>query len=681
MKEFLKFNICFEETELDWKFPLQMFDSIEQYYSAICDNWEKIISDEIPPAYQAILAYLFVIYHDQNRISQLYEKVKTLEVACYYIMFLTRAAQLEEVNKIIEQYSLDCKNRNKCFFIRVDFLLWQAYFFMYNNEFEKAETLIQQANSLIEEEKAEHQKEAIIQQRAFYFFIAGLAKERQRLPLEAIDDYVKGIGLLEDNKIEDEYMLATLYNSFANAQWFLGNSEARTAYEKAFEKFEKCKIERGMIICQANLSSMLVQAGKFDEALSRALKIIFYLEKSKDKRNLLVVYNTIYLCLRSLGKIGEAEIYLNRALKLMEETSLEYDEIYLDASEFYAIKGDIDSSKRFLQKYSDLFKGIEEEKSIRKTQLMIAEGYIELKKNNFYKAEKLFRAGIAIAKEINVIPLLIQGFFYLIELLIINLRLVEKTTKLKIVHELELICQETVALLRSYNSIFQLVNYNLLLSQIYVLTNKLDPARDLLERTYKICLENNYPTKRIKENIERIKALKENTKVLTLDNLLVDYDFSTSMIEISEKGIQEATLLIKPQTRPKLLFLQVVLPNGLPIYNYNFSKEENFTEDEVLLAGLVNAIENFSSEFSNRSNGFRALEHSEYYILLEERNKYSFALFAKQFSYDLKKKIQEFSEQGLKFIRLAEERGISVIESVKLKNNLDKLVESILLSN
>ncbi len=134
------------------------------------------------------------------------------------------------------------------------------------------------------------------------------------------------------------------------------------------------------LICQANIATLLIQEGKFDEALNYFYDFVIIMEKFQDQRNILVIFNHIYSCLKSLGRMNQAEEYLNKAFKRMKEYNLENDDIFLDASEFYAIVGNFDLAEKHLEKYSEILKVKEEEETLTRATWLIHKGFIELKK-------------------------------------------------------------------------------------------------------------------------------------------------------------------------------------------------------------------------------------------------------------------------------------------------------------
>ena len=154
-------------------------------------------------------------------------------------------------------------------------------------------------------------------------------------------------------------------------------------------------------------------------------------------------------------------------------------------------------------------------------------------------------------------------------------------------------------------------------------------------------------------------------------------EFESSMINYSSKGVYESTLLIETEKELNLLYLQIILPSGLPCYSYQFKKEK-ISDNEFLLAGLINAIQNFSTEVSSDKGGFRMLEHSEYLILLEPREKYTVALYTERFSYHLKELILRFADRVEElFVEEPNVECLEVGEINEFSKKIDKIIEEL----
>ena len=406
------------------------------------------------------------------------------------------------------------------------------------------------------------------------------------------------------------------------------------------------------------------------------------MNKFQDQRNILVIYNHIYSCLRSLEKMEEAEEYLIKSFESMKEFNIENDDIYLDATEFYAITGKFDLAENYLNKYYEIMKVKEEEETLNKSTWHISKGFIELKKMNVFASEQELIEGIKLARKNNFAPLILQGLIYLIELLIIKYRTTEDFELKKLfIEKLEINCQECVILLREYKSIFQMVNYNLLLATVYILSFKYELAQDVLNRTMKVCKEYNLQKQydRAERNLKIALDFKKASKQENIEQEILQMrtEFEFSMMNYSERGVKETTYISSSEEKPILLFLLVILPSGLPVYSYNF-KSERISDDELLIAGLINAIQNFSSEISMKKGEFRMLEHTDYLVLLEPRDNFTIAFFTDSFSYGIKEGILRFADETEKSIEILEKKDFVKSDEIRqITLKLDKSVNEL----
>lgn len=658
------------------------YSTLYEYYIFIIDNWESINSIKLPSIYQAILSYVLMIYFNFQKFGEFYGKYSTIEVAATYMRVLTRQSQKKKINEIISKFPIN-EMEEAPIFSQLDLLTWETYFYIYEHDFDKAKELILTAENLIS--KINEKDEDIIlhkHQSASLFYIKALLYDMEKEIQKSLVEIILGIRILEESKIFDSFILGSLYNSYGSSLMTLGSPIAKDKFKTGLSYFSQNKIERGMAVCQANIATLLMHEGKFDEALDYFYDFVIIMEKFQDQRNILVIFNHIYSCLQSLGRMDQAEEYLHKAFKRMEEHNLENDDIFLDASEFYAIEGNFKLAEKHLKKYSEILKVKEEEETLTRATWLIHKGFIELKKKNMYESEQHLLEGIQIAKNNLFAPLSLQGIIYLIELLINKYRTEEDNqSKQNIIDEIELYSQECVILLREYKSNFQMVNYELLLATTYLLSNKLELAWDVLTRTSQVCKQYNFQNQleKVEKNIIIVQELKSDQKKTKLgkDIIQMRSDIELSMVDYSAKGVKDITILTESDKRPLLIYLLVILPSGLPCYSYNF-KTDRISDNELLIAGLINAIQNFSSEISLKKGVFRMLEHSDYIVLLEPRDNFSIAMFTDSFSYELKEHVLDFANSVEKVIDILAEKDFVKAEEVEVITiKLDKLIREI----
>jgi len=663
-------------------FYFENYESLEEYYDSLVMNWKIVLSVKLPPVYQAIISYVLMIYFQFQKLEELHEKFPTLEVVSSYLMILIRQSQKEKIKGILNSFPITRIDKS-LLVSKIDFLIWQTYFFIYERDFQKAKEILQYIENILEEIKSNKKYNLVYrQEKALFFNVEGILHQIERDHHKSLVSSKKGIDILEKEGIEDSFILGTLYNSFGSALNILGDPEAKEGFSKGLEHFSRNNIERGIAVCQANIATLLIQEGRFDQAIKYFYNFIDIMSKFQDQRNILVIYNHIYSCLRSMEKMDEAEEYLIKAFDSMKKYNIENDDIYLDATEFYAINGNFDLAESYLKKYYEIMKVKEEEETLNKSTWHISKGLIELKKMNVFASEQELIEGIKLARKNNFAPLVLQGLIYLIELLIIKYRATDGVDlKNNLIEELELNCQECVILLREYKSIFQMVNYNLLLATVYILSFKYELAQDVLNRTMKVCIDYNLQKQldRAERSLRIAIELKERSKQEDIEQEIhqMRTEFEISMTDYSERGVKEATYIASTEEKPILLFLLVILPSGLPVYSYNF-KSERISDDELLIAGLINAIQNFSTEISMKKGEFRMLEHTDYLVLLEPRESFTIALFTDSFSYEIKEGILKFADETEKSIEILEKKDFVKSDEIRqITMKLDKSVNEL----
>ena len=685
MIELAKYSQYIEEK--DWNILEGVLDyrrckTLYDYYNEITNNWSLIISTNLPSVFYSIISYVLMIYFDLQKLEELYSKKPSVEVAATYIPVLTRQGKRADVLTLTNSFTQE-QLEHAFILSHIDFFIWKGYFHMHFHEFEDAKISLKLAEQIIQKTFQTEQSSApYVQSKATLLYVIALYSSNRRNHHQSLEESLQGINLLKQSNIYDSYLLGSLYNLAGNILNIFGKTSPKENYEIALDYFSKNKIERGVAVCTGNIASLMVQEGKFELSLKYCFEFIDIMKKFKDRRNVLVAYNLVFSCYKSLGKMKEAEEYLNHALNHMVEYDLENDDIYLSASELYALLGDFHTAEEYLKSYYDLLKVKEEEESFRKATWLIHKGFIELKKKNIYESENNLTEGIRISRETNHVPVLLQGLIYLIELLITKYKTEEDSLrKQEIFEEIELNSQECVILFREYKSVFQMVNYQLLLVTVYILMYKIELASSILERTINICKEFELE-QQLNAAKSKLEIVQELSSISKKDNLKAETDkFATNleyaMIDYSSKGVKEETHISEIDDEQKLLYLLVILPSGLPCYSFIF-KETEIHEDELLVAGLIDAIQKFSSTISQKKGVFRMLEHSDCIILLESREEYTVALFTENFSYDLKNKLIEFASEVVKSIEILEKQDfIKKSKLDKIKAELNEAVNKI----
>lgn len=576
-----------------------------------------------------------MIYSEYDKLQALYDKYQSVEVAGNLIRIATNQRNTTQIEELLSKHA---KNEEPTQSM-VDLICWAIVYYSQLQKTEekqkKHEKLIQLMEKLKEEvEEKEYQY--------FYHFklvIEGYMELFVRNLEKAIAIAWEAIEYFESKEVYEPFMLGTLYNTLGIAYLYSGTKKAKPMFLIAREHFSNEKIARGVAIANGNLADIYIAEGRYNEAMTLLYEFDETMRKLQEIRNLILNYSDIYYCLKSMGRMEEAEQALRTALELMKEYDEPNEDVYIDAVEFYALKGETDKAEEFLEKYQDFYKIKEVEESLRKATWLVYKGFIELKKMNIQLAEKHLREGIILGRNKNTVPIILQGLMYLIELLITKLKIETVETKRKrIIEEIELLGQECIGILKNYRNIYQMINYSILLSTAYVLSNDFDTALDTLSRAEKICkqYELDHQLKKVHEMLRKIDLFrKEGTTQYELTRLLHQY---------STQAVQGLTYLSEPLDKDRPIAILVILPSGLPCFSYKF-EDARLTDDDLLISGLISAIQKFSSEISWKKGTFRLMAHSDYILLLEPFGEYTIAVFLESFSEKLREKLNRFSQE------------------------------------
>ncbi|UJG43457.1 MAG: hypothetical protein K9W46_13940 [Candidatus Heimdallarchaeum endolithica] len=649
--------------------------SIYDFYETLIDNWDKIIRKPLTSPHLSTISYILMSYSDYERLKELFDLFSSLEVASNYIKLLANQGKKEEVEKILSTYK-PIKEPIECWF---DLIGWGIYYFSQTqqknklNEFlDEFEEGFQKISKLMEKTDL-----SLIHLQAFKLYIEGSSLYYRREYFKSVKLAKKAVDLLIENDIEDNFLLGSIYNLLAINYSLSGSGPEKEMLYKVRDTFNEERMDRGVAIAKGNLAYLLIREGKFEEAMTLLLEFDEIMRKYSEIRNLILNYSDIYYCLKSLGKMDEAERNLEIAMQLMEEYNSPNEDIYIDATEFYALKGEIEKAEFFLNKYSQFLDVEEKAETVKNATTLIYQGFIDFKKKNFYDADLKLKKGLSIARKQNVIPLVLQALIYLIELNISKYKIeASSLVKEEIIEEIEILSQETIAILKFHDNIFQMINYQQLLATAYILSNKVSLAISLLEEAEKISIKHN-----MMGQIKQIKELMGLAK--SVDNYVngakvqIHRELEKDLQTYSSKAIREITILRDQEEEPTLLSLLVIQESGLPCFSYNF-KDESFTTDELLLSGLINAIQKFSSEISWKKGKFRLMAHSDYILLIEPHEKFSIALFVDGYDTSFREKMSEFAEYVKPLVdKLGDQKYLDGETCIDLDFNLKGIVEKI----
>lgn len=214
LSKYLPFLTERDKSFHDGLFHFENYESLEEYFDSLVMNWELVLSVKLPPVYLAIISYVLMIYFQFQKIEELYEKYPTLEVASSYLMILIRQSQKEKIKDMLNSFPITRTDKS-LLVSEIDFLLWQTYFFIYERDFQKAKEILQHAENILEEIKDDEKYNLVYrQEKALFFHVESILHQIERNHHKSLISGIKGIDILEKDRIEDSFILGTLYNSF-----------------------------------------------------------------------------------------------------------------------------------------------------------------------------------------------------------------------------------------------------------------------------------------------------------------------------------------------------------------------------------------------------------------------------------------------------------------------------------
>ncbi|WP_417886657.1 tetratricopeptide repeat protein [Zunongwangia sp.] len=245
---------------------------------------------------------------------------------------------------------------------------------------------------------------------------------------KAAENLDRAAALFRELK-DDDGVLTTLFN-FANILKEQGKfDEARKHYQTVL-KYRKREGNKAVIAyVNINLSQMLVDEKKYQQAIVALKKTENLLEALQFKSDIAIVYNDLGLCERKLGKTKQAIFYFEKALKIGEEqTLLQYNsEIYTNISHLYQEQKNYKKALIFYQKSvkaEEQHNTLNKEKYVAKLQeryeTQLKEAQIKLlEKEQKLSDSELQKAALKAKRQLVVRNAFIGGFVLVLIVLIL----------------------------------------------------------------------------------------------------------------------------------------------------------------------------------------------------------------------------------------------------------------------
>ncbi|MHA1400728.1 MAG: hypothetical protein ACTSQE_10310, partial [Candidatus Heimdallarchaeaceae archaeon] len=630
---------------LEKYFSSEDFFSEYQFKQKLDQSWEKI-KEDIPARIQPLIAYVLMAYDEREKIEQLYDEYGSIEIFPYYLTILGLKRELYRAQSLI--VSIDIHELKETFiYSRVVYLLSIARLYSILFKYDYAYENIREGKKLIDEAKSKNNLEPnkmLSMLNVFYFEVLGYLNYRYRKNEKAKECYHKALEIMEREKIKDSYMLGVLHNSLGNCYMFEDSiSEALLHFKLSCSFYKNENIARGVFVCEGNIATIQMRLGNFKEALEKLKEIKIQLNKNSEPRNIAIINKEIMKCLIELMNYDEALKYLKENLELLKSYYIKQDEVYLSAIEFAAILKQFDVADNLLEQYIENILQDKENYSYHNAAFQIFSGIVEQEKGNFYDAEQFLRKGVDISRKISHIPLYLYGLKYLALLLLKKFQLKSSES---IIEELEEICEECVITLRKHSNVFFRIKFQLLLAQIYIFRQKPKLAEHIFELTLKLCRDYNITSyiPKIEQELELLQTIENKNQIAKLSQIRKS-ELSQFTKSIKSVGLAENLEYdFKTFESDKLVNLLIIHPSGLPIYSYQFKSGENIDERQLLISGLLKAIQTFSDGLIRKKGEFKMIEFEEFIILLEMREEFFVALFTEDFSYLLKERLILFSE-------------------------------------
>lgn len=452
-------------------------------------------------------------------------------------------------------------------------------------------------------------------------------------------------GLTVSEKLGNKNISAILLQNIGLIQWLKGELDlALDFFQNSFHTLEELDSKYEMASVLINIGLIYTEKGELDYAIKNYEKSLALSEELGIKPQIAMNYINIGLVYQKKSDYNLSADYYLKSRKLFEETENNEGvwETEINLVQNYVFLSDIDKAREQLEELRKASANNPENKLINLIYRLANAIVLKTSERMIKKAQAQEILQNIVKEEIIKHDLTVEGMLNLCEILLTEIKNTASEEALK---ELKSLLDQLSTIAKNQNSYSLVIETDLLKSKVAIIEQDPKTAQQLLSNA-QITAEN--------KGLQKLSMLISHEYDLLLNQLSNWEDsvfLKTSLserLELTEletmvkRMIQKSIENIPELQEEEPILLLIVSESGIPVYSKQFLSKEQF--NDVLISGLITAINSFVRETFSVTGSIERISHNEYTMLFKPKESFLFCYVIKGQSYLALKKLEKFTK-------------------------------------
>ncbi|MHA1910366.1 MAG: hypothetical protein ACTSYA_01610 [Candidatus Kariarchaeaceae archaeon] len=620
----------FEKNDIPAPSYLQFSEVVLQsYYQGILPSSKGIIH---------LLCKLSYFASNYSSISQIAKKHQTAASCLWKTRLMVDKVQLEEaeleLKRIEEEFELTLLEKAILSRTRVFLILNTSD---YSKGIEEAEKALNSLKTI-----SDLSTRKIIHQALLAVYISMAYGYRYLGDLDKAEE-VTDVGYSHAVEFDDKFIQGRILNIKGLI------AERRAQYDHAWELYSKgydILLETGdfrtATVARDNRAELNLFKGNYHEAVNDMLSGLEFWKLKDHKRNLIIVMINLSKAYCGLRDLEKTYYHANNVCDLIKATEVREVWMMCELAGIFLSAQKLDKCEECLNLAASLL-------SLAKSPYELAyynivQGGLELKKLNLGIAEERLHKGLNEVVNLDVIELVVRALFTLVELQITKFTMTGKTEELEIadqqIRDLDILFNNTDLKKES----FELILVRATLAKVQLDYEK---SLELINRAIEISQKANYQGLFQTAIEQKEQLLREwTTKADEKSHIIAELNEEMRKLDEVYQLISGRKIQIDESPIPTALM--VILPEGIPLFTYDFNEQKvKEYEESLIISGLLRAINDLSSEIHslNTKTSLKGIKYQEHSILLEVSNQVIFALVTNRETFEQRHMLRIFANK------------------------------------
>jgi tetratricopeptide (TPR) repeat protein len=413
-------------------------------------------------------------------------------------------------------------------------------------------------------------------------------------------------------------------------------------YTKGYEVLLETGDFRTATVIRDNRAELNLFKGNFTEAINDMLAGLEFWKLKDHKRNLIIVMINISKTYLGLKELDKTIYHANNACDLIKETEVREVWMLCELGGIFLQANNLKKCEECLNLAASLLPLAKSPYEL--AYYNVIQGGFELKKLNLGIAEDRLKKALNEVVNLDHMELVVKALFTLIDLQITKFTMTGSNEELVIadqqIRDLDILFS---------NTNLQKESFELLLVRATLSKVRLDYEKslELLNRAIDISQKANYKGLFQAAIEQKEQLLKEWTTDAADKSHIID-ELNEEMRKLDDVYKLISGRKLKADESPVPSVLMVILPEGIPLFTYDFNEQKvKDYEESLIISGLLRAINDLSSEIHslNKNTSLKGIKYQEHSILLEVNNQIIFALVTNSETFEQRHMLRIFANK------------------------------------